>query len=107
MPKNKTVVISAFTPEANLKRKVRGHLRKLGFAKSHDGALMPPSSSKETIRALHQEQRRAILREQRDFVLETLPRLGKYFANGDEIDPAKIAPKLELIKADSWQADLF
>ena len=96
------------TPEANLKRKeLRAHLRKLGFEKSNDGALMPPSSSKDTIRTLHQDQRNAILKTQRDFVLDMLPRLTRYFANGNEIDPTKIAPKIELIKADTWQAELF
>ena len=58
MNKRKTPVISAFTLEANLKRKIRAHLRKLGFEKAPGGALKPPSSSKESIRTLHQEQRR-------------------------------------------------
>jgi hypothetical protein len=58
MRKKKQAVISAFTLEANLKRKVRSHLRKLGFTRSPDGALKPPSLAKEGIRALHQEQRR-------------------------------------------------
>ena len=107
MRNKKSIVISAFTPEANLKRKIRAHLRKLGFEKSNDGALMPPSSSKDTIRTLHQDQRNAILKTQRDFVLDMLPRLTRYFANGNEIDPTKIAPKIELIKADTWQAELF
>ncbi len=107
MRNKKSIVISAFTPEANLKRKIRAHLRKLGFEKSNDGALMPPSSSKDTIRTLHQDQRNAILKTQRDFVLDMLPRLTRYFANGNEIDPTKIAPKIELIKADTWLAELF
>jgi hypothetical protein len=107
MRKKKPIIISAFTPEANLKRKIRTHLKKLGFAKSDDAALIPPASSKEAIRALHQDQREAILKGQRAFVLDALPRFAKYFANGDEIDPAKIAPKIELIETGSWQAELF
>ena len=74
--KKKLVVVSAFTPEANLKRKLRAHLRKLGFERTRRGALKPPSSSKETIRALHQEQRKAILKKQRPFVSKALPALG-------------------------------
>jgi hypothetical protein len=105
--KKKSVVISAFSPEATLKRKVRTHLRKLGFRRAQDGALTPPSSSKETVRALHHEQRKAILKEQRQFLSEALPSLTKHFANGDEIDPAKVAPRLELIDKETWQSDLF
>lgn len=105
--KRKFVVVSAFTPEANLKRKVRTHLRKLGFERTQDGALKPPSSSKETVRALHQEQRKAILKEQRHFLTQALPVLAKHFANGDEINPAKVSPRLELIEAGTWQSELF
>lgn len=107
MKKKKTAIIGAFTPEAVLKRKIRAHLRKLGFHKSADGALLPPSSSKESIRALHFEQRKAGLKAQREFVRRALPKLQHYFAEGDEIDPEQVEPVLELIEADSWQSDLF
>lgn len=107
MSKKKSVVVSAFTPEANLKRKVRTHLRKLGFERTDGGALKPPSSSKETIRALHQEQRKAILKGQRRFMTEALPTLSKHFANGDEVNPAKVLPRLELVESGTWQSDLF
>lgn len=107
MKKKKTAIIAAFTPEAILKRKIRAHLRKLGFQKSQHGALLPPSSSKDSIRALHFEQRKAGLKAQRDFVQRAFPRLKHHFAEGSEIDPAKVAPALELIEADTWQSDLF
>ncbi|HEU0149340.1 MAG TPA: hypothetical protein VFR21_20980, partial [Bradyrhizobium sp.] len=71
--RKKTAVVAAFTPEAILKRKIRGHLRKLGFKKSDDGTLRPPSSSKESVRALHAEQRKALLRVERSFVQRVYP----------------------------------
>lgn len=105
--KKKSAVVSAFTPEANLKRKIRAHLRKLGFERTGRGALKPPSSSKETVRALHQEQRKTIIKEQRRFLSEALPALSKHFANGHEIDPAKVLPRLEIVEAGTWKSDLF
>src|SRR5215472_2230713 len=107
MGKKKRAVIAALTLEANLKRKVRLHLRKLGFAKGPDGALKPPSLAKEGIRALHQEQRESWLRSQQVLVVSALPKLIRHFAEGSEIDPEKIRPKLELIEAHTWQSDLF
>jgi hypothetical protein len=107
LKKKKTPVISAFSAEANLKRKIRAQLRKLGFEKSPGGALQLASSSKESIRTLHQEQRRCGLKSHRDFVLSALPDLLKHFADGREVDPANVQPKLELIEADTWQSDLF
>ena len=97
--KKKSVVISALTPEAILKRKVRTHLRKLGFERAQGGALKPPSSSKEAVRGLHQEQRRAILKVQKRFLSESLPILSKHFANGEEIDPTAVMPRLEVVEA--------
>src|SRR5262245_3009135 len=105
--RKRPAVISAFSLEANLKRKVRSHLRRLGFAKSPSGALRPPSLAKEGIRALHQEQRKAGLRSRRAFVLSALPKLIEHFADGSEVDPENIRPKLELVEAKTWQSDLF
>lgn len=105
--KKKTPIIGAFTPEALLKRKIRAHLRKLGFHKSADGALLPPSSSKDSVRSLHFEQRKAGLKAQREFIRRALPKLEHYFADGSDIDPEKVDPFLELIDADTWQSDLF
>jgi len=105
--KKKSVVVSAFSDEAKLKRKVRAHLRKLGFVNGGGGSFKPPSTSKETVRTLHQEQRKAILKEQRDFLRSALPSLSVHFANGCEVDPTKVSPRLELISADTWQSKLF
>ncbi len=105
--KRKSAVVVAFTPEAILKRKIRAHLRKLGFHKGPGGALVPPSTSKESVRALHSEQRKAGLKKQRAFVQRVLPELQDYFAEGSEVDPKEIEPSLELIKAGTWQSDLF
>jgi hypothetical protein len=105
--KKKSIIVSAFSDEAKLKRRVRAHLRKLGFINAGGGSLKPPSTSKDTIRTLHQEQRKTILREQRDFLRRALPRLSVHFANGSDLDPAKVSPRIELISAGTWQSELF
>ena len=80
--KRRPSVIVAFSPEAVLKRKVRNHLRKLGFHKSSDGSLLPPSSSKETVRELHSDQRKDVLKAERAFVRDAYPKLKHHFAEG-------------------------
>jgi hypothetical protein len=87
VPKRKTIIVAAFTPEAVLKRKIRAHLRKLGFKKAPGGTLLPPSSAKENVRALHLEQRKALPKSQREFIRRAFPELKKYFAEGHDIDP--------------------
>lgn len=102
-----TRIVPAFSPEANLKRKVRAHLRTLGFTKNGSGELVAPVSSKQSVRLLHRVQRRERIRDQREFIKDQLTTLRKHFAAGSDVDPARVTPQLELIKAETWQSDLF
>jgi hypothetical protein len=79
----------------------------LGFSGSRNGTLAQPEYSKAAIRAVHSSQRREKLRNHRAFIKEQWPLLKKHFANGSDIKPSKISPRLELIDADSWQSRLF
>lgn len=104
--KSKNIIaIAAF--EANLKRRLRAHLKSLGYTKAPDGGLQPPGSSKDAVRALHLAQRNDRLRASRAFIDASLPELLVHFASGDDIVPAQVSPRLERIEAGSWQGDLF
>lgn len=105
--KNKTKPVRLSARDANLKRRLRRHLKSIGFSKGPDGGLVINGAGKDVIRALHRAQRNAILRENRTFITEQLPKLQKYFASGTEIDLALIKPKLELIESRNWQSALF
>jgi Domain of unknown function (DUF4338) len=105
--KKRPPVVAAFSDDAVLKRKIRLHLRKLGFERADGGSLRPPSSSKQTIRDLHSDQRRVLLQDHRAFVQKNLATLQHYFAQGKDIDPDLIRPELELVRSDTWQANLF
>jgi hypothetical protein len=41
------------------------------------------------------------------FLSARLPTLVKYFASGEEVDPANISPALQLISSGTWEGDLF
>lgn len=100
-------IIQVFSPEANLKRRTRAHLHRLGFSKDASGHLVAPGSSKDSVRVLHRAQRRERILAQRKFIEDNLKTLQTYFANGSDIDPVQVKPRLELIDAGTWQADLF
>lgn len=55
--KKRKAVITVPMREATLKKRLRSHLRSLGFTKSDDGVLMPPGSGKDVIRTIHGVQR--------------------------------------------------
>ena len=96
-------VARPFTPEAQLKRCIRTHFTRLGFTKGNDGALILPGIGKDVVRKLHGGQRAERLEVSADFVKQASQRLLAYFANGAEIDPAKI--KLALIRVESGGED--
>ena len=100
-------VIRLATREATLRRKVRAHLRSLGFGRDNDGALVPPSLDKAGYRELHVPQRRERLMGEKRFLLDTSDSLIEYFADGVELDLSKIRVRVELIRHTSWQSDLF
>lgn len=100
-------VIRIATREANLRRKVRAHLRSLGFGRDNDGTLIPPNLDKAGYRELHSPQRQERLLEEKHFLDENSHSLIEYFANGQEMDLSKVRVRLELIRHTSWQSDLF
>ncbi len=100
-------VIDAFTSKSKLKRKIRLHLKKLGFLKMSDGTLGLPSTGKETVRSLHASQRAEILNKNKLFIRENSSELAKYFASGKDVFPANISPVLQRVYSGTWEADLF
>lgn len=99
--------IPALTLESRIKLAVREHLRRLGFHKDGDGRLVPPGDGKEYLRALHSLQRRDRLVKEQSFIAEEWPKLREYFADGSDVIVSRVAPRLELIEADTWQSRLF
>jgi hypothetical protein len=44
---------------------------------------------------------------ERVFIERSWHRLKDYFADGSDVDPAAIDPRLEVVRSDTWQSDLF
>jgi hypothetical protein len=101
------ILIQVEPRAARLKRDVRAHLAALGFTRTPNGGLVLPGVGKEVIRQLHLPQRTDVISRQNDLIVKSLPKLQNYFANGDEVDPARISPELEKVHSHTWQAELF
>jgi Domain of unknown function (DUF4338) len=100
-------VATAFTADAKLKRKIRRHFTTLGFTKANDGTLILPGSGKDAVRKLHSGQRLARLDDGGSFLARVMPALLEHFADGDEIEPAKIKLCLVRVQSGSEDSDLF
>jgi Domain of unknown function (DUF4338) len=100
-------VARAFTPEAKLKRKIRAHFTRLGFAKGNDGTLERSETGKESVRLLHRVQRDERIQASAHLLTEFLPDALSNFADGSEIDPSRICLSLRRVSADTFESDLF
>ncbi len=105
--KTTAAIARAFTPEANLKRKIRAHFTRLGFIKGPDGTLQRNETGKESVRQLHRVQRDERIRSAAHLLTEFLPKALCNFADGSEIDPSKIKLSIQRIDADTFESDLF
>lgn len=101
------IVIQVEPRAAHLKRDIRAHLASLGFTRTPNGSLVLPGVGKEVIRQLHLPQRSAVITRQHGLIAKSLPKLQRYFANGEEVDPARISPVLERVQSQTWQSELF
>ena len=100
-------VVKIQTRKANLKRRLRAHLKNLGFHKTKDGMLAINGSGKEVIRALHSGQRADRLAQNKKFINDHYDALSGYFASGSDIDPSRISPVLQRIHAGTEESRLF
>jgi hypothetical protein len=100
-------VITISMREATLKKRLRSHLKSLGFTKNDEGILVPPGCSKDVIRAIHSVQRDDRLAVNDKFISDRFAHLIKYFASGTDIDPARISPVLQLVSSKTWETELF
>lgn len=107
MPKEQKKVVSVASREAILKRKLRRHLRGIGFSKSDTGELIIDGEGKEIVRSLHRVQREDRLKQNHAFIAKKSEKLLGYFANGNEVDPERISPKIERISSHTKFGDLF
>ncbi|MDP2662442.1 MAG: DUF4338 domain-containing protein [Dehalococcoidia bacterium] len=62
--------------------------------------------SKAACRALHNPAIRGEIERQQRWIRGAYPKYGKYFSNGNQVDPSRISPLLVEV-TEQWQADLF
>lgn len=100
-------VVAIRSREARLKRKLRAHLKELGFSRAQDGTLLPPHLGKETYRSIHAHQRAEKLASHTEWISAKSDKLMRYFASGTDVNVERILPRLEPAPGHTWQADLF
>lgn len=100
-------VVDLDARRARLKRRLREHLKSLGFTRDAKGALVPPSMSKESYREVHLHQRNQKLKESIEWIDSHSGSLIENFASGSDINVSAIRPKLELAPGSTRAGDLF
>jgi Domain of unknown function (DUF4338) len=103
----KSKIINLKAREAKLKRRIRGHLKKLGFTRDSEGRLVPSGLDKDAYRKVHEEQRRAKLEQNRAWLARNAEELSQHLADGRDVVPEEISPELRLVESGTWESDLF
>ena len=93
--------------ERRIRTRLEKHLIRLGFERELDGSLRPPSSTKDSIRSLHRLQRVERLRENQGWLKAHTASVLPSFADGSEVRPEAISPRLQLVEADTPESILF
>src|SRR5690606_27956760 len=60
----------------------------------------------DALRTLHKPSREIALQKAQKWIQKKIPRYSQYFADGKDISPLKIDPKLVLV-TENWHRDLF
>lgn len=100
-------VISIDAAGATLRRRIRRHLRLLGYTRDEKGNLVAPAADKEAYRAAHAWQRLERLERRRDLIERAPREFLPCFADGREVIPGRIYPELRPIIAQTWESELF
>lgn len=104
---NSAPLIATPGEDARLRRKIRSHFKLLGFTKRSNGNLVPPGLDKQSYRDMHAHQRDAKLATNKEWIDRHASKLILHFASGVELDVEKIRPRLEVVRSDTWQSNLF
>jgi len=97
---SQVIEVSAY--EAVLKRKIRRHFRRRYGAQSSE-----ETGAKATYRAAHQTQREERLHKNHALITKRLPDLVDRIADGREVDPRAVQPRLVPVLAGTLEAELF
>lgn len=91
----------------NLRERVKKELESNGFGFSYGQIIKPKLENKEDIRRFHAPARADKYEKNKDFLEKKEEKLLTFFANGDEIEIEEFWPKLEVVKANTLQSDIF
>lgn len=82
-------------------------LKKQGFKINPNYLIKESIYTKERIRAFHSYSRKEKLKKEQVFIEKWLPKVFKYFASGQDLDPARIEPYPVVVENNEELAALF
>ena len=81
-----------------LRRRVLGELVAAGFELQGGHLVAPQGEGKAVARSLHGSQRRALLKKSANFIGDVEESVLEFFANGDEVVPHEINPRIARVE---------
>src|SRR5689334_2420243 len=106
-PGNSLMTTALSKTKSRLRDRVIRFLRKQGFRMRSGLLTFPDTNDKKALRALHEEAVRHNVERSRPGLERQESRLLSFIANGREVDPKRIQPRLVIVKPDSADELLF
>ncbi len=91
----------------SLRRKILRDLNEQGFEINKGIIYCDEDIRKKKIRSLHSKAKHIKLEENKQFISENKDTLIDYFAEGEDINPAKFSPIIHQVESDSLYSSLF
>lgn len=90
-----------------LRQLILDELEGLDFSFDEHGNMTPPDvTNKDVIKQLHETSRNIELQKSQSWLQGKLDKYKKYFANGSDVEPEEIKPRLVQV-TENWHSDLF
>lgn len=91
-----------------IRKKIIENLESQGFIINKNNEIVTSEkNTKDEIRFLHKHFKEEKTKAHQNFINQKLMTLKKYFADGKDVIPEKISPKIHLVEANTEMSDLF
>src|SRR5260370_21131684 len=93
---------------SGLKRMIHSELKESGFKVERDTIVPPDLGDKMALRRVHGPAVKRLLLENKKWILENEKKYQGFFADGDDVKPEEVSPKLGLLESgDTENSGLF
>ncbi len=83
------------------------HLKQLGYSNNGGEIIIPSNMTKQDLRVLQSFKRKETLLKSKRFIVKRAKKVMEFIANGKDIEPSRIQPKIVEVSSGTLEGDIF